>query len=261
MQNIKVVVLALFVALVTLFICVSKPQMHKQALVTGEEKTFVAEEIPSAKIQASPTTIKTTQTPVKTTQTPIKTTVVQAKSVNVNTKNQNIKQSQPKVKTVQKSTQTVSKIVKPVEQDIKTETPKVQINEVPTPTVSEKKVLTEYEETIVWNKWRSDLQNQIMKDTKIAAPLGTGFRFSFTVDKFGNMSNVNVWSTNPVYTDLANRVIKPVLVSYQKKSILNFPEGTKRIITNVNGGFVISRTTEYSTPSDYSDYETVKRTK
>ena len=74
------------------------------------------------------------------------------------------------------------------------------------------------------------------------------------------MSNVKVWSTNPVYTDLAVRVIKPILLSYNKKSILSFPEGTKRVITNVNGGFVISTNTEYSTPSDYSDYEKVKRT-
>ena len=86
-----------------------------------------------------------------------------------------------------------------------------------------------------------------------------GFKFSFTVDKFGNMSNVKVWSTNDVYTDLAMRVIKPVLLSYQRKPILNFPEGTKRVVTNVTGGFYISNTTEYSTPSDYSDYEKVRR--
>ena len=79
------------------------------------------------------------------------------------------------------------------------------------------------------------------------------------IDKYGNMSNVKVWSTNAVYTDLAVRVIKPVLMSYQRKPILNFPDGTKRVITNVNGGFYISTSTEYSTPSDYSDYEKVRR--
>lgn len=120
------------------------------------------------------------------------------------------------------------------------------------------RVLTEHEETIVWNKWRSDLQNKVMKDTNIGAPKGTGFRFSFTVDKFGNMSNINVWSTNPVYTDLAVRVIKPVLQSYQHQPILKFPAGTKRTITNVTGGFVMSSYTQYSKPSDFSDVEKVK---
>lgn len=120
------------------------------------------------------------------------------------------------------------------------------------------RVLTEHEETIVWNKWRSDLQNKVMKDTNIGAPRGTGFRFSFTVDKYGNMSNINVWSTNPVYTDLAVRVIKPVLQSYQHQPILKFPAGTKRTITNVTGGFVMAGYTQYSKPSDYSDVEKVK---
>ena len=120
------------------------------------------------------------------------------------------------------------------------------------------RVLTEHEETIVWNKWRSDLQNKVMQDIKIGAPRGTGFRFSFTVDKYGNMSNIKVWSTNPVYTDLAVRVIKPVLQSYQHQPILKFPTGTKRTITNVTGGFVMSDYSQYSKPSDYSDVEKVK---
>ena len=52
--------------------------------------------------------------------------------------------------------------------------------------------LTEAEEVIVWNKWRSDLQNKVMRDSRIAAPRGTVFRFSFTVNKFGQMSNLKI---------------------------------------------------------------------
>ena len=98
-----------------------------------------------------------------------------------------------------------------------------------------------------------------MKDTDIAAPIGVAFKFSFTVDKFGNMSNIKVWSTTSEYSDMAVQRIKPVLMSYQNQPILNFPEGTKRVITNVAGGFVMSTSTDYSSPSDYSDYERVKR--
>lgn len=122
----------------------------------------------------------------------------------------------------------------------------------------EKPILTEQEEIIAWNRWRSNLQNQVMKDSKVMAPLGTTFKFSFTVDKYGNMSNVKVWSVSPAYTDYAVKIIKPVLMSYRNKPILNFPAGTRRIVTNVDGGFTISRVTQYSTPEHYHDYERVK---
>lgn len=119
------------------------------------------------------------------------------------------------------------------------------------------KVLTEEEEIIAWNKWRSDLQNKLMRDSKIAAPIGTSFEFSFTVDKFGTISNLKTWSSNPSYTPLAVRVIKPLLLSYQKTEILNFPTGSKRVITNVSGGFTMAHSSRYSSPSDYNDYERV----
>ena len=133
------------------------------------------------------------------------------------------------------------------EQTIKT--PQQIVQEEP------KTVLTEEEEIILWNKWRSDLQNQVMRDARVAAPMGTRFRFSFTVDKFGNISNLRVWSDTPYFTPLAVSSIKPVLLSYQGKNILKFPKGTKRIQTNVTGGFVISTYDKYSKPDDYADVE------
>lgn len=121
------------------------------------------------------------------------------------------------------------------------------------------KFLTEEEEIIAWNKWRSDLQNKLMSESKIAAPIGTTFAFSFTVDKFGTISNLKTWSTNPSYTPLAVRVIKPLLLSYQRTAILNFPNGSRRVVTNVDGGFTMARSTKYSSPSDYNDYERVTK--
>ena len=53
--------------------------------------------------------------------------------------------------------------------------------------------MTEQEEIIAWNKWRSNVQNQIMRNSNIEyAPLGTMFTFNFVVDKFGNVSNIKV---------------------------------------------------------------------
>lgn len=118
--------------------------------------------------------------------------------------------------------------------------------------------LTEAEEVIVWNKWRSDLQNKVMRDSRIAAPRGTVFRFSFTVNKFGQMSNLKIWSDTPGYTNYAIQALKPLLLSYQGKPILNFPARTKRITTNVEGAFAISNQDRFTTPNDYSDIEKVR---
>lgn len=124
---------------------------------------------------------------------------------------------------------------------------------------SNKKLTAEQLEVIAWNKWRSDLQNKLMRDANISAPIGTTFYFSFTVDKAGNISNLKTWSNNSSYTPLAVRVLKPLLLSYQKTPILNFPANSKRIITNAEGSFTMANSTRYSSPSDYNDYERIKR--
>ena len=134
-----------------------------------------------------------------------------------------------------------------------------KINEKSVQKTAPVRVLTEEEEIIAWNKWRSDLQNKLMRDSKIAAPIGTSFEFSFTVDKFGTISNLKTWSSNPSYTPLTVRVIKPLLLSYQKTAILNFPTGSKRVITNVNGGFTMAHSSRFSSPADYNDYERVTK--
>lgn len=136
---------------------------------------------------------------------------------------------------------------KPV--DIQKTIEQVPVNERP---------LTEQEEIIVWNIWRSNLQNQIMKDTEISAPIGTAFKFSFTVDKKGRISNLRTWAVPSTYNGIAINYLRPLILSYQGQTILNFPLRTKRVITNVTGGFVISTQDRFSTPNDFSDIEKVK---
>ena len=119
--------------------------------------------------------------------------------------------------------------------------------------------MTEQEEIIAWNKWRSNLQNQIMNDSDIDyAPLGTMFMFTFVVDKYGNVSNIKVECSNPNYMNVARNNVKPAIARLQKKSILNFPRGTQRTSTVVTGVFLIGTQNRYSTPNDYSGYERVK---
>ena len=118
--------------------------------------------------------------------------------------------------------------------------------------------MTDQEEIIAWNKWRSNLQNQIMRDSQIDyAPLGTLFLFTFVVDKYGNISNIKVECSNPNYMDIARNNVKPAIANLQKKPILNFPKGTQRTSTVVTGLFLIGTQERYSTPNDFSDYERV----
>ena len=127
-------------------------------------------------------------------------------------------------------------------------------------TVTQPKTLTEQEEEIEWNNWRSNLQNQIMKDVKLPIiPQGTVFKFEFDVDMYGKVSNVQTGADPSNYTPYAIQYIAPVIRSYQGRSILNFPAGTARTSTTVTGKWRISDTERYSTENDYNDIEKINK--
>ena len=99
-----------------------------------------------------------------------------------------------------------------------------------------------------------------MRDTKLPImPAGIVFKFSFTVDQYGKVSNVQTWSETPSYTPYAIQYIAPVIRSYQGRDILRFPNGTQRITTEAKGGWRISTTEKYSTPQDYNDIEKIRK--
>lgn len=188
-------------------------------------------------------------TPSQTADKQIKTSDTQIINKNIETSKPST-QVQPQPKTqdqnqpVQVSSQTTASAPKPV--TTKTETAPV--------------VLTAQQEEIAWNKWRSNLNNQIMKDSKLPTmPNGIIFKYKFTVDKYGKVSNVQTSSTTPGYTPYAIQFIAPVIRSYQGRAILNFPQGSKREYTEVSGAWKISNNSKLSTPDDYHDIEKVKK--
>lgn len=118
--------------------------------------------------------------------------------------------------------------------------------------------MTEQEEIIAWNRWHSNIHNQVMKDSNAGvAPYGTVFSFSFLVDKYGNVSNVKVSCSNNYCMNIARDNLKPAIMHLQRKPILNFPRGTQRTSTVVSGSFLIGSEDRFSTPSNFSDYERV----
>lgn len=130
--------------------------------------------------------------------------------------------------------------------------------EQPKQSVHKNPYMTEQEEIIAWNIWRSNIQNKIMKDSNIDyAPLGTMFMFTFVVDKFGNVSNIKVECSNPNFMDVARNNVKPAISALQRQPVLNFPRGTQRTSTVVTGLFLIGTRERYSSPNDFSDYERI----
>ncbi len=263
-------IFAILVIVATISICAIKPEMHKSVLVYNSDYKIVTDnevkvettEIPVMEIQVKPqeqTIKKTTETVnIPKTQTTIQKPIQTVK------KQPSTPQIKTEVKTVAKPAQTIVKTERKQEQQTQTvikqeQPPKPQIVKT-TQTQTAPKVLTQREEEIAWNVWRSNLQNQIMQDVRMPAlPNGIIFKFTFDVDKFGKISNIYTYSDNPAYTPYAIQYIAPVIRSYQGKSILNFPQGSTRTSTVFKGGWRISASERLSTPKDYNDYEKVTK--
>ena len=263
--------LLILLIIATFSICAIQPDLHKNVIVYDSAYTLVPEQevttetkdIPVMEMPVRPiekTTVVEKKVEPVVTKTKAQTATVQKQTVK--TPKQNTVKTQtvtkPKVETVSKPTVTV--VQKPlIKETVKIEQPKVEHKTV-TKHIEQPQVITAQEETIAWNKWRSNLTNQIMQDTKLPdIPNGTVFQFSFNVDKYGKITNVQTGANPASYTPYAIQYIAPVIRSYQGRSILNFPEGTARTTTQVTGKWRISGTQRYSTPQDYNDVEKIIR--
>ena len=252
-------ILAILILLIvsTISICAIKPDMHKTVIVYNSDYTLVPEEVKTIEKEEIPIM----EIPVKPVQTTTKLetrigkpqTVTKVTPIKTTEKKQVVKKEETKIKNT--VTPKVDNVVK--QQTVKTEAPVVK---TVTQTTAAPKVLTQKEEEIAWNIWRSNLQNKIMQDVKLPLiPNGITFKFTFDVDKYGKISNVQTWSTTSSYTPYAIQYIAPVIRSYQGKDILNFPVGSSRFSTTVTGGWRLSSTEKFSTPQDYNDVEKVVR--
>ena len=277
MDFLKVAVIIAFV-LLTFFTIRIHPEIHQPMII--EDADFKLTRISDT---IKPTEIKVQEAPKTISQnTDIKS--MEVKNVEV----QNIKIQQPvklteqtipeQAKPQQNTSQLelLQRIIKNTEEhpveivNSKPEQKPVQTTQKPTPVkqttvniepqkTQKNPYMTEQEEIIAWNKWRSAIHNEIARNSNVDfAPLGTIFVFTFVVDKYGNVSNIKVECSNPNLIDETRRKIKPAIANLQRKPILNFPRGTQRTSTVVNGSFMISFEDRYSTPNDFSDYERIR---
>lgn len=238
-------IVAVILALATLCVCVFNPKMHGRTFVydsdyqvsVSDVKTFDTKNIP-AKVNNTKSTKQVKKQDMKL----VDTNNFKAADVSI---------KQVPIKAVDKGVNIKNTKVKTVPQNVQKTQPKV---------VQQPKQVQEQEaEVVLWNKWRSNLQNQIMKDVKLPdVPYGTIFRFAFEVDKYGKVTNLQTWSDQPQYTPYAIQYIAPVIKSYQGRDILVFPNGSNRITTNVSGAWKIADSTKYSSPEDYKDIEKIR---
>ena len=272
MYGLLFTLIAGILGLTTIGICALQPQMHKTffvynsdyVIVEPADKVEVVKNLPTQvnqpqKEEKKVTVQKVVKSVPKTTQKPVEKKIV--------------KNSPQPVQKIQTSQQTVNPLLGMLKETstTKTEPQKVveeKVQKAPQTLKKEEtakpalKTTTEEEkarqEVILWNKWRSNLQNKIMSDVKLPImPEGTIFKFSFDVDRYGKISNVKTWSLTPAYTPYAIQYIAPVIRGYQGRDILNFPEGSNRFSTTVEGVWKISQTAKFSTPEDFKDAERV----
>jgi len=289
MDFLKVSVIVLFV-LLTIFTIKIHPEIHQPMLIEDADFKLVRisdtlENTPVTVAQTKPTqqTVTVTQPEQRTVEIKVQEPkTVETKPQVVETKPIKIKLPKKEVP-VQTSTpepsqmellqrllntdiedtkalqENAQKLAQTMQEPPKQQTkPQAKPQPKPQPSANKNPYMTEQEEIIAWSKWRSDIHNQIMKDSNIGyAPYGVLFTFNFLVDKYGNVSNIKVSATPSQYMDIARNGVKPAISRLQKQPILNFPKGTRRTSTVVNGAFSVGVENRFSTPSQFSDFERV----
>lgn len=273
MDFLKVAIVVLFVVLTILTVKIH-PEIHQPMLIEDADFKLVRISDTITKDSIPVMTIKPQQPTMTQEPVPVKTVEVKVQEPPVQTKNVQIKPIQLPKKEVPVQTQTpepsqmelLQKLLntdiedtKALQENAEKLAKTIQSQPAPLQTSKHKNpYMTEQEELIAWNKWRSNIHNQIMKDSNAGvAPFGTMFTFSFLVDKYGNVSNVKVSCSNNFCMDIARNNLKPAISKLQRKPILNFPRGTQRTSTVVNGSFMIGSEDRFSTPSNFSDIERV----
>ena len=274
------IVLTLFL---TVVVAIKQPKMHTKIFIYNSDYEIVeenqtpnvdtikkTEELPTMSVDNNQSRIQIVMQEQENPSVEVKVKTVSQPKTNTQTKQNKTVAQKPKTTTVTKpvsqTTQTQPKTTQTTQQKPQT-TVQTQTQTQPSqtqtvtktaPVQTTVKVLTAQEEEIAWNVWRSNLQNKIMRESRLPnIPIGVVFKVSFDVDKYGKITNLQTWSTDSRYTPYAIEFVAPVIKSFQGKPILNFPQGSQRTKTTFTGSWKIASTSKYSSPNDYNDTERV----
>ena len=194
------------------------------------------------KVSLTPTKNTTAKKTVKTTnKSTQKTAVAPAKKTTTTKQTSKV---QP-VQTTQKAQQTP----KVTEQEVKKQL---------------QKVLTEYEETILWNRWRANVANTVAEKLNPSfsqiIPLGTIYRYDFDVNNKRQISNIRVRLTKGYINATTNQgavMLRNAITSLNNSSVLAFPGGTNRTSVTVSSGVERTETSRPINESAFDDAEKI----
>ena len=147
----------------------------------------------------------------------------------------------------------------------------IQVEQKTAITKSKKqKSKTPYEETIVWNKWKSDLHNIIHNNVAYLIPedmpLGALYKYSFYVDKHGQISNIDVKilfpglafnKKNQIALEDGKKAFKKVITKCAGRKFLKFPKGSQRDYVQLELVVQMGPINVYTNPGDFNDLEKV----
>ncbi len=252
--------LTISIILLTVVIGLSSPKLHKTFVIKGSDFRLerYSEKLSQKELKLLSQKPKRVPRPVKIDPsaflTDKKMLVNQAgfsseEKITVNPVNNSSQEKYIVNKTTPQET-VVSEIPKAIQEPMEE-----FISEVQEEKAADRK-LTRREELIAWNKWRSDIMNEVMMTSGVDAPLGTAFYFSFKVDKYTNISKIKTFCTNPVYKDESQKIVSAIK-RLGKTELLDFPKGSVRNSTTMRGLFLIGLETNLAEPGDYNDLERV----
>lgn len=139
-----------------------------------------------------------------------------------------------------------------------------------TPNEKTQRTKIKYKETIVWNNWKSDLHNRIHNDISYLIPdnmpLGALYKYSFIIDRNGNVSDVNVKVIFPGISldgDGENALkagtiaFKKAIYNCGKRHFKGFPKGSQREYVKLELVVQMGFVNVYTKPGDFNDLESV----
>lgn len=117
------------------------------------------------------------------------------------------------------------------------------------------------EETLEWNNWHSNVQNELLSSVRapLNQPIGTINHVEFIVDDNKNITNIKIYTEPEKYSKSAQKIFSEAVREMDGSDVLAFPQNSKRKTVSVKVAAMSSNEVKLTKPEDFSDTEVIKR--
>jgi len=115
-------------------------------------------------------------------------------------------------------------------------------------------------QTVAWNTWYSSVSNALLGSVHLPQNEAVTLKniyVKFEVDKAGNIDNISVRTKPAENFATAEKYVLPAIEGLQGKPALKFPPKSKRETASYSIILVPGAKTQYTTPSEFHDYEKI----